>query len=97
MRPDAVWTAIWRILRPTPERVGQRLRPYSEDETLAALIDRRGRPKPTVTMPQLGGLPTGPIREVRVKNHQGQPATLGGVEVAGRRAGPGFGPPLLVF
>src|SRR6476660_8213809 len=43
-----------------------------------------------------GGLPSSPIREVRTKNDRVGPPPLGGWEVAGRRAGPGSGPPVLV-
>ena len=53
------------------------VRPSREDETLAAGLHDGGETS-AVTMPHLGGLPTGPIREVRMQNYRVGPPPWGG-------------------
>ena len=74
--PDAVPTAIWRIL--TPASRSGRSSPISRRRDASRRPPRRWGKTPAVTMPHLGGLPASPIREVRMQNYRVGPPPLGG-------------------
>ena len=80
----------------TPGSRSARSSPISRRRDASRRPPRRWGKTPAVTMPHLGGLPASRIREVRMQNCRVGPPPLGGWEVAGRRAGPGSGPPVLV-